>query len=88
MIRSVSFTRNGKPTRLTVDDQRPLLWVLRDDLAATGTKYACGEGHCGACTVLVNQEAVRSCVAPVSVAEGAHVMTIEGLAHGEQLHPV
>jgi carbon-monoxide dehydrogenase small subunit len=88
VIRSISFTLNGKPARLTVDDQRPLLWVLRDDLAATGTKYACGEGHCGACTVLVNQDAVRSCVTSIGDVDGARVTTIEGLARGERLHPL
>ncbi len=87
-MRSVSFTLNGKPARLTVNDTRPLLWVLRDDLALTGAKYGCGEGHCGSCTVLVNGDAVRSCVTPVGDVEGKQVTTIEGLARGERLHPI
>ena len=59
-MREVSFTLNGKPTRLTVDETRPLLWVLRDDLGLTGTKFGCGEGVCGSCTVLVNHAPVRT----------------------------
>ncbi|HEX7485529.1 MAG TPA: (2Fe-2S)-binding protein [Vicinamibacterales bacterium] len=87
-MRAVSFTLNGKPTRLTVDETRPLLWVLRDDLGLTGTKFGCGEGVCGACTVIVNKEAVRSCVTPVGDVEGKQVLTIEGLAKGDRLHPI
>lgn len=87
-MRSISFTLNGNPTRVTVDEGRPLLWVLRDDLAMTGTKYGCGEGHCGSCTVLVNSEAVRSCVTPVADVERKQVTTIEGLARAERLHPI
>ncbi len=87
-MRPVAFTLNGKPTSLTVNDQRPLLWVLRDDLATTGVKYGCGEGVCGSCTVLVNNEAVRSCVTSIGDVEGKQVTTIEGLARGERLHPI
>lgn len=87
-MRLVSFTLNGRPTRLTVNEQRPLLWVLRDDLAVTGTKYGCGEGHCGSCTVLVDNEAVRSCVTSVGDVNGKRVTTIEGLARAEGLHPL
>ncbi len=87
-MRPVSFTLNGRPTRLTVNEKRPLLWVLRDDLAATGTKYGCGEGHCGSCTVLVNNEAVRSCVTAIGDVEGKRVTTIEGLGTAEKLHPI
>ena len=61
---TVSFTLNGKPARITVDENRMLLWVLRDDLGLTGTKFGCGQALCGACTVLVNNEAVRSCATP------------------------
>ena len=61
MRRSVTFTLNGKPVRLETDDERTLLWVLRTDLGLTGTKYGCGDGLCGACTVLVDGKAVRSC---------------------------
>ena len=59
MERAISFTLNGKPTRVTVDDERMLLWVLRSDLGLTGTKFGCGEGLCGACTVILDQQAVR-----------------------------
>jgi aerobic-type carbon monoxide dehydrogenase small subunit (CoxS/CutS family) len=87
-MRTVSFTLNGKPTRLTVDENRPLLWVLRDDLGLTGTKFGCGEGVCGSCTVIVNNAAVRSCATTVSAVEGKQVLTIEGLATGDKLHPI
>jgi aerobic-type carbon monoxide dehydrogenase small subunit (CoxS/CutS family) len=88
MIRSVSFTLNGKPVRVTVDDERMLLWVLRNDLGLTGTKYGCGEALCGACTVIVNDEAVRSCVTAVKDVAGKRVLTIEGLAANGTLHPL
>lgn len=84
----VRFTVNGKPTTLTVDSDRALLWVLRADLGMTGTKYGCGEGHCGACTVLVDEEAVRSCLLPVKQVQGKAVTTIEGLARDGKLHPL
>jgi aerobic-type carbon monoxide dehydrogenase small subunit (CoxS/CutS family) len=84
----VSFTLNGKPTRLTVDEERPLLWVLRDDLGLTGAKFGCGEGLCGSCTVLVNNEAVRSCVTRVAEVEGKRVLTIEGVSDGDRLHAI
>jgi len=87
-MRLVSFTLNGKPTRLTVDEDRPLLWVLRDDLGLTGTKFGCGEAVCGACTVVVNNEAVRSCATRIGDVEGRRVLTIEGLATGDTLHPL
>ncbi len=84
----VRFTLNGKPTELTVDSDRMLLWVLRTDLGLTGTKYGCGEGQCGACTVLVNDQAVRSCAMPVKLVQGKTVTTIEGLAQNGKLHPL
>ena len=87
-MRAVVFTLNGQPVTLAVDGQRPLLWVLRDDLGLTGTKYGCGESACGACTVLVNDEAVRACSTPVSAVAGRRVVTIEGLAQGDKLHPL
>jgi aerobic-type carbon monoxide dehydrogenase small subunit (CoxS/CutS family) len=87
-MRPVSFTLNGKPTRVTVDENRMLLWVLRDDLGLTGTKFGCGQAVCGACTVLVNNEAVRSCVTSVGDVEGKRVLTIEGLARDGSLHPI
>ncbi|RMD97192.1 MAG: (2Fe-2S)-binding protein [Calditrichaeota bacterium] len=84
----LKFTLNGKPRRLSVDGERPLLWVLRTDLALTGAKYGCGEGLCGACTVLVNNKAVRSCQTAAKEVAGKHVVTIEGLATNGRLHPV
>jgi carbon-monoxide dehydrogenase small subunit len=87
-MRPVSFTLNGKPTRLTVDEKRMLLWVLRDDLGLTGTKFGCGAGLCGSCTVLVNNQAIRSCVTAVGDVEGKQVLTIEGLARDGRLHPL
>jgi len=70
MKESVSFRLNGKPIRLEVDSDRTLLWVLRTELGLTGTKYGCGESLCGACTVVVGKEAVRSCRLPVKVVRG------------------
>ena len=87
-MRTVAFTLNGKPTRLTVDENRMLLWVLRDDLGLTGTKFGCGAALCGACTVLVNNEAVRSCATPMKDVDGKKVITIEGLATDGKLHPL
>jgi len=88
MMRAVSFTLNGRPVRLDVDDSRMLLWVLRYDLGLTGTKYGCGAALCGACTVLVDNEPVHSCATAVKDVEGRRVLTIEGLARGEALHPL
>jgi aerobic-type carbon monoxide dehydrogenase small subunit (CoxS/CutS family) len=85
---TVAFTLNGKPVQLTVDENRMLLWVLRDDLGLTGTKFGCGQALCGACTVLVNQEAVRSCATRVGDVAGKQVVTIEGLARDGRLHPI
>ena len=84
----VRFTLNGKPTAVTVDSDRRLLWVLRTDLGLTGTKYGCGEGHCGACTVLLDEVAVQSCLLPVKRVQGKAVTTIEGLARDGELHPL
>ena len=75
----VRFTLNGKSVSLPVDGERMLLWALRTDLGLTGAKYGCGEGFCGACTVIVDGEAVRSCQFPLSDVEGKKVLTIEGL---------
>ncbi len=88
MIEAVQFMLNDKSLRLTVDSERMLLWVLRTDLGLTGSKYGCGEGFCGACTVLVNSEAVRSCQLPVKNVKGKEVITIEGLAKNGKLHPL
>ena len=86
MKRSVSFTLNGTSRTITVDDERMLLWVLRDDLGLTGAKYGCGEGLCGTCTVLVDNGAVRACTTRIKGIAGRKVLTIEGLEKGGKLH--
>ncbi len=83
----VVFSVNGERRELEGDPSTPLLWAIRDRLGLTGTKYGCGLGLCGACTVHVDGVATRSCVTPISAVEGAAVITIEGLS-GEGLHPV
>src|SRR5512145_2708707 len=77
---SITITVNDEAHTLDLNPQMPLLWVLRDILGLTGTKYSCGIGECGACVVQVNQEAVRSCVLPVSAVVGKQITTIEGLS--------
>src|SRR5262249_44466457 len=84
---STTFTLNGKATTVDVDPQMPLLWVLRDTLNMTGTKFGCGMALCGACTVHINGEATRSCITPVSSVSGKKVTTIEGLST-DASHPV
>ncbi|HEY2584576.1 MAG TPA: (2Fe-2S)-binding protein [Tepidisphaeraceae bacterium] len=79
---------NGKSHAVTTDDKRPLLDVLREDLHLTGTRYGCGEGQCGACSVLVDGKRVFSCNTPAARMDGKQITTIEGLAKGETLHPV
>jgi len=79
---------NGESHTVSVDPETPLLWVLRDHLRLTGTKYGCGEAQCGSCTVLLDGEAVRSCVTPVSDVKDGEVTTIEGLAADGGLHPL
>jgi len=88
MNETISFKLNGKAVSLNTDGDRMLLWVLRTDLGLTGTKYGCGKGMCGACTVIVNNMAVRSCVMPVSSVKGKEVLTIEGLEKDGVLHPL
>ena len=83
----IQFSVNGRSQRLDVEADTPLLWVLRDTLGLTGTKYGCGISQCGACTVHVNGEPVRSCSTPVSAAEGKRVTTIEGLSP-DSSHPL
>ncbi len=84
----MDLTINGRRTTIHSDPERPLLWVLRNELDLTGAKYGCGEGQCGACTVLLDGVAVRSSITPVYTVAGREVSTIEGLADGERLHPV
>ena len=79
---------NGQSHTIEVDPDTPLLWVIREQIGLTGTKYGCGIAQCGACTVHVEGEAVRSCSLPVSAAEGKNITTIEGLAEGNTLHKV
>jgi isoquinoline 1-oxidoreductase subunit alpha len=84
---AISFTLNGKSQSVEVDPQMPLLWVLRDTLNMTGTKFGCGMALCGACTVHINGEATRSCITPISAVSGKQITTIEGLSPDGN-HPV
>jgi aerobic-type carbon monoxide dehydrogenase small subunit (CoxS/CutS family) len=88
MKADISFTLNGRPVRVQTDGDQSLLWVLRTELGLTGPKYGCGEGLCGACTVVVDGEAVLSCQTTVADAKGKSVLTIEGLAGEGTLHPI
>jgi aerobic-type carbon monoxide dehydrogenase small subunit (CoxS/CutS family) len=88
MDKTILFKLNGKEVRVESPPERMLLWALRTDLGHTGTKYGCGEGFCGACTVLVDSKAVFSCQYPLSKVVGKSVLTIEGLAGGGRLHPL
>jgi isoquinoline 1-oxidoreductase alpha subunit len=83
----VTISVNGTPHVLDVEDEMPLLWALRDEIGLTGTKFGCGIGQCGACTVHVNGRAVRSCAVPIGSVAGAQVTTIEGLS-ADSRHPV
>ena len=88
MEETIRFKLNDREAELVTDPNQILLWVLRNHFGLTGTKYGCGIGFCGACTVLIDSEPVRSCMIPVSDVAGKNVVTIEGLATGEKLHPV
>ena len=88
MIEEISFTLNGKPVSLEVESDRELLWVLRTDLGLTGTKFGCGEGICGSCTVLIDNEAMPSCQIRIKDVAGTEVTTIEGLEEDGDLHPL
>jgi len=85
---TVSFILNGQKTSVTTAPDRPLLAVLREDLHLTGTKYGCGEARCGACSVLLDGKRVFSCRTPILEANGKTLLTIEGLAPGDKLHPI
>ena len=87
MAKLIKFQLNGKEIVAT-DGERTLLWYLRSDLKCTGAKYGCGEGHCGACTVLVNGQPMRSCISRVRDVAGMKILTVEGLGLNGQLHPV
>jgi len=88
MEQTIRFKLNNRAVSVTTDGERPLLWVLRADLGLTGTKYGCGRNQCGACTVLIDKQAVRSCIYPIKNVAGKEVVTIEGLASGDRLHPL
>lgn len=88
MIKKINFKLNGEPVELTADTDRLLLWVLRTDFGLTGTKYGCGINYCGVCTVLVNDEAIRSCQTTVKEIVNKNVVTIEGLSENGNLHPL
>jgi len=88
MAKEINLTVNGKKLRFDVDSQTPLLYVLRDHLNLTGTKYGCGESKCGACSVLVDGVVMRSCVTPVARVSGKQITTIEGMEKDGKLHPL
>lgn len=88
MEETIRFSLNGKKAQITIDPAKTLLWVLRDKFGLTGTKFGCGTGFCGACTVLIDDEPVRSCSLPVGDVAGKKVLTIEGLEKKGKLHPV
>lgn len=88
MEKTITFNLNGQTKTVTTDPDRPLLEVLREDLDLTGTKYGCGESQCGACTVLVDGVAVRSCVRSIESVAAKKITTIEGLSRNGRLHPV
>ena len=88
MIETINFELNGNPAELSIDPNTLLMWALRNDLGLTGTKFGCGLGFCGSCTILLDNEPVRSCMLPVSDAAGKKVITIEGLSQNGTLHPI
>ena len=85
---AITLRVNGKAHTVDVEPSTPLLYVLRNDLDLSGPRFGCGLGQCGACTVLIKGEAVRSCIRPVSQVQGAEITTLEGLAQNGKLHPV
>lgn len=88
MNQKISLVVNGQQRMVETDPERPLLDVLREDFQLTGAKYGCGEGRCGACSVLLGDKRIFSCSTPVKTAAGKQVTTIEGLSEGDKLHPV
>ena len=88
MEKMIQFELNGKPVEIQAGENQTLLWAIRTNFGLTGTKYGCGEGYCGSCTVMMNDEPVRSCGIYLEDLAGAKIVTIEGLAVGEKLHPV
>jgi aerobic-type carbon monoxide dehydrogenase small subunit (CoxS/CutS family) len=88
MEETISFQLNGKKAEVLIDSNQTLLWVLRNHFELTGTKFGCGIGFCGSCTVLIDQEPARSCILSIGEVAGKNVVTIEGLAKDGKLHPV
>ena len=88
MLEKISFRLNGKSVQIKTDSERMLLWILRTEFELTGAKYSCGEGYCGACTVLVDNNPVRACQYTVKEASGKSILTIEGLEKNGKLHPL
>jgi aerobic-type carbon monoxide dehydrogenase small subunit (CoxS/CutS family) len=88
MSELIEFKLNDKAVKVNVDGERMLLWVLRTDFGLTGTKYGCGEGFCGSCTVIINNKAERSCSIAVKNVKGKEVLTIEGLMKNDKFHPL
>ena len=87
-MKTVQFELNGSQVSVDVQEGETLLWVIREQLGLTGTKFGCGEGFCGSCTVIINGEAVRSCTLAATEAAGSSVLTIEGLSKNGKLHPL
>jgi len=87
-MKTVQFELNGSQVSVDVQEEESLLWVIREQQGLTGTKFGCGEGYCGSCTVILNGEAVRSCTLAASAAAGSSVLTIEGLSKNGKLHPL
>jgi carbon-monoxide dehydrogenase small subunit len=87
-MKTVQFELNGSQVSVDVRDGESLMWVIREQQGLTGTKFGCGEGYCGSCTVIMNGEAVRSCAMPATDAAGSSVLTIEGLSKNGKLHPL
>src|SRR5258706_15040249 len=85
---NIALSVNGRPQNVDVDPATPLLYVLSDELALNGPKFGCGLGQCGACTVIVKGQAIRSCITPVSTVAGAEITTLEGLGTPERPHPI
>lgn len=88
MTKAIAFNVNGAQRAVTADESTPLIYVLRNDLKLKGTRFGCGEGVCGCCTVLLDGRGIQACNTPVSAAEGRNITTIEGLASGAALHPL
>ncbi|MBN2124379.1 MAG: (2Fe-2S)-binding protein [Deltaproteobacteria bacterium] len=86
--KEIAFSLNGKPCRVKVKPWQTLLKVIREDLHLTGTKEGCGQGECGSCTVILGGKAVNSCLVPAIEADGQELLTVEGLAQGDSLHPI